>query len=59
MNRNEIENKRILTRKKLTEENLQLKKVTNQLITVEMERLRQKKERNLMHQEFIYMNQFY
>jgi len=51
MNRLEIETKRLETRKKLIESNFQIKQVTNQLVVVEMERLRQKKERENMHKE--------
>jgi hypothetical protein len=51
MNRFEIETKRLETRKKLIESNFQIKQVTNQLVVIEMERLRQKKERENMHKE--------
>lgn len=50
--------KRLVSRKKITEDNFKIKQVTNQLLVVEMERLRQKKEKSLMHQEDQYMKQF-
>lgn len=51
MNRNEIESKRLENRKKIIEDNFKIKQNTNQLVVIEMERLRQKKERMNMHNE--------
>jgi len=50
--------KRLESRKKIIQDNLKIKQVTNQLMVVEMERQRQRKEKLIMYQEDQYMKQF-